>query len=126
MMGDFNDEPFNRSMTEYALSERLKKKVSYARNPSLYNLMWPVMAGGLGTYYHRSEPAVLDQFLVSRRMILTLSELKAVDDSVQVFFTDEMRKGRYQVPRRFGRPSKQMDEAGFSDHFPIAMKLIEK
>ena len=60
VMGDFNDEPFSRSMTEYSLSERLKKKVSYARNPKLFNLMWPVMTDGIGTHYHNNEPAVLD------------------------------------------------------------------
>ena len=45
VMGDFNDEPFNRSMTEYALSCRSLSKVTSkrARNPYLYNLMWPLM-----------------------------------------------------------------------------------
>ena len=123
VMGDFNDEPFDRSMTEYASSERLKKKVSYARNPKLLNLMWPVMGNAIGTHYYDNEPAVLDQFLVSRGMILTRSDLKAVDGSAQVFVTEEMKTGRYEAPRRFGRPSKELDEDGFSDHFPITMAI---
>jgi|TARA_B100002003_G_C13810663_1_gene399640 hypothetical protein len=58
-------------------------------------------------------------------MVLTRSELKAVDESVQVFTAQEMKKGRYNAPRRFGRPSKGVDEDGYSDHFPITMIIEE-
>jgi hypothetical protein len=33
--------------------------------------------------------------------------------------------GIYQEPRRFGSMGKSVDRAGFSDHFPIGMQIIE-
>jgi len=43
VMGDFNDEPFNRSLTDYALSVRSRNKVVLGRSPYLYNLMWQLI-----------------------------------------------------------------------------------
>jgi len=41
-MGDFNDEPFNRSLVEHALSERVERRVKSLRsgNPYLLSLKW--------------------------------------------------------------------------------------
>lgn len=66
MMGDFNDEPHNRSITEYALSTRSQLTVENAiKTPFLWNLSWPMMGRSVGTYYFENDPYVLDQFLVS-------------------------------------------------------------
>lgn len=47
VMGDFNDEPFNRSMQEYLLGSRDRNRVTRARTvPRMLNLMWPLMQGG--------------------------------------------------------------------------------
>ncbi|MGC8855776.1 MAG: hypothetical protein ACP5QU_03165 [Anaerolineae bacterium] len=49
-MGDFNDEPFNESITNYALAERTKSKVLRGRIPYFLNLMWPLLGQGLLTH----------------------------------------------------------------------------
>ncbi len=36
---DFNDDPYSRSLTDYALSTMSRTKMAYCRKPYLYNLM---------------------------------------------------------------------------------------
>ncbi len=123
LMGDFNDEPFNRSMREYLLGTRDRGKVRRARNPVVWNLMWPLMAGeNPGTYRHGSQWHMLDQFLANKAMCRSSSEVFVLPESVAIHRPDEM-VGRGGRPARFGRPSRRVDLDGYSDHFPITCVL---
>lgn len=126
LMGDFNDEPFNRSMQEYLLGTRDRESVASARSaPRVWNLMWPMMSDtNPGTHRFRSTWNMLDQFLVSRGMLLEASDVNLVSGSVEIFRPPEML-GTGSAPRRFGRPSATLDTQGFSDHFPITVRLKE-
>jgi len=127
VMGDFNDEPFNRSITHYALGLKDSSKVrsKRSRKPYLYNLMWPLQNDQSGTHYYDSW-GMLDQILVNRPLLRKESRLQLVSDSCQVFKPDELLKSG--KPRRFSRPSagKSYDPDGFSDHLPVTVQLIEK
>jgi len=125
IMGDFNDEPFNRSMTQYALSTRNRTKVKNSKTPRMYNLMWPVLGQSLGTYYYNNFPCLFDQFLLSKGFTIENAGFKAKVDSIRIEKFTGMYKGSYEVPRAFGRPSSSLDTQGFSDHFPISMVLQE-
>ena len=133
VMGDFNDEPFNRSLVEYGLSERIEKRVKSkrSRNPYLLNLMWPFMGQGLGTHYYAGLPGMLDQFLVNRPVLrddspftVDLGSVEILDYPEMVMTSGANRGG----PRRYGRPSESstFDKGGFSDHFPIGMVISER
>ena len=128
VMGDFNDEPFNRSLVEYALSERVERRVKSkrSRNPYLLNLSWDLIGQGEGTHVYDGTPGMLDQILVNRPVLRDDSPFEVDASTVQVLKFPEMT-GRSSVPRRFGRPSSAstFDETGFSDHFPIAVVLNE-
>jgi predicted extracellular nuclease len=129
VMGDFNDDPFSRSLTDYALSTNSTRKVINSRtSPRLYNLMLSEHAKGITSYYHQGFPFMFDQFLASKGMLKSTSQLKVQIESASVNNFDIMTTGSYKVPRRFGRPSKKSsyDEKGFSDHFPISVILEEK
>ncbi len=129
VMGDFNDEPFDRSLREYALSTQSRTKVTYARNPMLFNLMFPEWGRGVASHYFNNFPNMLDQFLVSRGLARLSADFRADPDSVAVFRPAEMvNDGRYPTPLRFGRPSKpsSFDRDGYSDHFPITLTLVER
>jgi hypothetical protein len=124
-MGDFNDEPFDHSLTDYALSERQAQKVRNAITPRLYNLMWPVLGAGIGTHYFDHHANVLDQFLVSKGLVTGKSGLQARPESVQVLrFPEMVSGGDYPDPVRFGR-GERVNPGGFSDHYPIAVTLDE-
>ena len=125
-MGDFNDEPFNRSLTEYALSTMQAAKVLNARSPRFFNLMWPLHGQRLGTHYFDNFANLLDQFLVSRPLLERRAPVRVDVESVRIeAFPEMVGRGDYPVPRRFGRPSSGFDPTGFSDHYPISVVLHE-
>lgn len=128
VMGDFNDTPYDRSLTEYALSTHSKNKVIYGRNPYLYNLMWEILGNRQGTYNFNSEPQCLDQFLVSKGILKQGGIFKLVQGNTKIELHDGTWTGRDKKPLRFSRPSikSEYDPNGYSDHFPISMVLEEK
>lgn len=124
-MGDFNDEPFNRSLVEHALSEQTRAKVTRARSPRFLNLMWPILGQRLGTHYYENRPNVLDQFLVSKGLLTGNSKIRVIRNSVEAIrFSKMVSSGTYPVPIRYGRKS-DINRDGFSDHYPIAIRLRE-
>jgi hypothetical protein len=124
-MGDFNDEPFNRSLVDYAQSHRLRARVTRARSPAFLNLMWSLLSQGMGTHYHDNIPAVLDQFLLAKGLVTGSSGIRAGLDSVEVLrFPEMVSSGAYPAPLRYGRGSS-LNPNGFSDHYPIACRLRE-
>jgi predicted extracellular nuclease len=123
-MGDFNDEPFNRSIMDYAISTNNSAQLKRARKPKFYNLMWPLLAKGIGTYYYGGTSSMLDQMMVSKGFLFRNSRLAIKQNSIKVEKIPDMAsRGK---PCRFGRPSKKKsyNENGFSDHFPISV-IIE-
>lgn len=125
-MGDFNDEPFSRSLVIYALSNRSKRKVLNAKNPKLLNFMWPLMGERVGTFYFDNYPNVLDQFLGNKNILKSKSPIKLLQDSVRILrFPEMVASGKYPKPIRFGGMGKPVNLDGFSDHFPISILLRE-
>jgi len=124
VMGDFNDEPFNRSITEYAKSTVSADRVLNAHSvPWLYNLMWEAIGSRAGTFYYSDAYNVLDQFMVSRGMLIDNAKLKVQQGSIRIEVFPEMSKNG--IPRKFGRPSEALDQEGYSDHFPISLVLVD-
>jgi predicted extracellular nuclease len=124
-MGDFNDEPFNRSMQDYLLGTRDPGRVKSSSLVRLLNLMWPLMQGDdSGTFLFSSTWNMLDQFLVSKEFIKIASKVKVVDGSIAIFKPQEM-KGPAGAAKKYGRPSKpaSFNQTGFSDHYPIVMRI---
>ena len=126
-LGDFNDEPFDLSLTDFALSSRSQTKVVNAHDWYFFNLMWPLVGKSLGTYYFENLPIVFDQFLANKNLIVTDSPMRVIPDSVEIIqFPDMVAAGDYPRPIPFGGMGKDVNENGFSDHFPIAVKVVEQ
>jgi hypothetical protein len=124
-MGDFNDEPFDRSMVEYACCERQRTKVTRATSARFLNLMWPLAGQGIGTHYYENTANLLDQFLASKSLLTGASGLSVLAETVEIIrFPAMVRTGIYPSPIRFGR-GDEMDPNGFADHFPIGVKIRE-
>ncbi|MEU4217319.1 endonuclease/exonuclease/phosphatase family protein [Actinoplanes sp. NPDC026623] len=126
VMGDFNDEPFDTSLVTHALSTRQRQRVIEADTPRLWNLMWPVAGIPEGSFYFNNEPNQLDQFLVNANMARPTSPLRVEADTVEVLhFPGTVDPGVYPKPRPFGGMGKPIDQTGFSDHFPIGVRVTE-
>jgi len=141
LMGDFNDDPFCRSITDYLLASKDLDKVEeevkassnheipaistyIKRQPALFNLSWPLLAQpDTGTIFFSSDSAntmnLFDQFMVSRGLCYGESGLKTRPESMRIFTTPEMAPGNKQRPKAFDKKTKK----GFSDHFPIEMTI---
>lgn len=124
VMGDFNDEPFNRAVADYALSVRSRDKVVYGRNPYLFNLMWPLMGKRISSYVYGGDPMMIDQFMVSKGIAKKSGKYNLNEDKVKIEVYEGMTSGRYHEPIRFGQ--KKPNLLGFSDHLPISFVLEEK
>lgn len=125
VMGDFNDDAFDRSVMDYALGVRDRAKVASKRSqkPYLYNLSWGLYGENRGTHYFDSW-GVLDQMMVNRPLARTDGNYRLIDASFDTFAPDFILKNK--KPRRFSRPAKKdYDEEGFSDHLPIIVKIKE-
>ena len=125
VMGDFNDEPFNRSIIEHALGTPDKDKVIQAKTaPRLYNLMWSFAVKARGTFYFDGFN-LLEQIMVSKGMLNSQGVFSIDLNSPQILEFEELKKNG--KPRKFGRPSatEGVDRQGYSDHYPIAVKTVE-
>jgi predicted extracellular nuclease len=121
-LGDFNDEPFNRSLQEYALSTHDRARVLGGRNPYLFNLMWPILSAGKGSHYYSGQWNVLDQIMVSRGILNGKSGWQ-LGGEAQIEAVSVMRYPRRIGPRRFGLSPSERDRDGFSDHYPVSVLL---
>ncbi|KAF0108035.1 MAG: endonuclease/exonuclease/phosphatase [Anaerolineaceae bacterium] len=124
-MGDFNDEPFDASLVDYALALRSLQQVLKGINPYFLNLMWPLMGQGIGTYYF-DGPIVFDQFLANKNLLAKDVPLRVVPGSVEILrFPEMVKKGAYPEPIPFGGMGKPVNQNGCSDHLPIQVTLVE-
>lgn len=140
LMGDFNDEPFSRSMLEYLqasrdtdhLEESIRKSAGKAlpslesylgKQAFLFNCMWPLLGRTeKGTYYHppaTNTMQILDQFIISRGLYFGLQGLKLDIGSVEVFQPSTMLSGAKKRPKKFEFNQAGIVSDGYSDHFPI-------
>lgn len=126
VMGDFNDEPADPSLVQYALSTRQRAKVAGGDSPRLWNLMWETLGAREGSFYFENFPYLLDQFLVNKTMATTAGPLSADPATVQLVRFDGMTStGTYPTPIPFGGMGNPINTNGYSDHLPISMLVTE-
>jgi hypothetical protein len=145
LMGDFNDEPFDRSILDYLKAanstDHLEEPIKASRGSSrehtptpasyfedqayLFNCMWPFLAQpDIGTLFYSGATNtmnVLDQLMISRGLYYGLQGLKFDCESVEIFRPDIMSSRQKQRPVAFDfdKTGKKAPR-GYSDHFPIS------
>jgi endonuclease/exonuclease/phosphatase family metal-dependent hydrolase len=129
VLGDFNDDPSDRSVREYLLAIRNRDRVAARRGgsnarPYLYNLSWHGMTDHFpGTFYYGSTPAgwhMLDQVMVARGMLTGQRGLRVDESSLAVFRPAWIRQGNRPKPYR-KRGGEWVE--GYSDHFPVTVTV---
>ena len=120
-MGDFNDGPYNKSMTKVLGAEGDKSKV---KKGGLYNPMYEMYENGLGTLAYRDAWDVFDQMIASEPLIRNdfsgwqLWKTRIFNKPFLI-----QRTGRY---RGYPLRNQLNGEPGYSDHFPVYMYLIKE
>lgn len=126
LIGDFNDEPFNTSMTTYLHGCRDASHVANSRHGLLYNPFWKSIScpigyqidGGAptptGTYRYRDDPLhkwrVFDQMLFARNFVST-GQWRLIEDETGVIRWPE-------IIEEIEKPDSKLD------HLPITAKLV--
>ena len=119
IMGDFNDEPFDKSLMEVLEAGPIVTKDSFG----LMNPFWEPAALGEGSYKFRGQWQMLDQIIFNNDL-LDDKGYQYIDGSAQVFNRSWLlqQEGRYA-----GYPSRTYagDQylGGFSDHLPVMLQL---
>ena len=120
IMGDFNDYPSSRSVSEVLGAKRVPDA---GISPSgLYNLM----AGKKGgTYRYRGEWGMLDQFIVSGTLLSPSFALRTGADKARLlafpFLLEEDEQYGGDTPFRTYKGMRY--HGGYSDHLPICLDI---
>ena len=120
IMGDFNDEPDNASISEVlqAYPAKIDPKIN---KPLLKNLAAELDKEGKGSYYYSYQKQwnMLDQIIISGNMLSTEASIKALSTSQQIFQAEWLiytsKSGDKSPSRTYGRTYY----GGYSDHFPV-------
>ncbi len=120
ILGDFNDEPDNKSMLE---TLGAAADVSNPQNGQLYNHSYALDAAGKGTYNYRGNWNCLDQMVVSGAFLNSPKGFRV--GAVGIFREDWMmfdhEKYGLTPSRTYGGPNYY---GGYSDHLPIYADLL--
>ncbi len=116
-MGDFNDYPNNKSMTEVMNCEP-------GAGQHLTNLTYKFHESGLGTYNYKGEWGMLDQFIVSDGLLNSQNGYSVTDSSTAIFKEDWLlyfpEDGEPTPSRTYGGSNYF---GGYSDHLPIRLTI---
>lgn len=126
IMGDFNDEPDNESLTTILLAEPVSQPLADAR---LYNLSIRLsQTSSIGTHKFRGNWEVLDQFIVSSGLLGATKGLTTREQNAHIFSAGFMMSEdkRNHSQRPFPTYSGPKYLGGFSDHLPVYLDIFMK
>ncbi|MGO2294065.1 MAG: endonuclease/exonuclease/phosphatase family protein [Psychroflexus halocasei] len=123
IMGDFNDGPYNKSITDYLNAKGKKRQV---KSNELYNPFDQLFKRGIGTIAWRDTWDLFDQIMVSKSLI-------SKDYSSYQMYKAGIYNANFlqkSEGRKKGYPFRSFDDGGFiggySDHFPVYIHLIKE
>lgn len=140
-LGDFNDDPFDPSVRFNALGWRERGDVERARSAKLYNLSWNYLRQDLtdhrgnprqvdGTLYYGNDGNLFDQILVARPLLdgagpFAVEDATAGIDAIPAMVSHRKGEGPFRFGLPKGNAAANVNEDGFSDHFPISVIVRE-
>jgi predicted extracellular nuclease len=138
-MGDMNDEPWDGAVQFNANATRERGDVERARSARFYNLAWTYTSRTVqdhqgtdkiidGTLYFGGDGNLFDQILVNPSLLNGDLHYQVDAASADIFTIPAMvdHQVRYG-PIRFGLPkgdaANNINQSGFSDHFPVIVTV---
>ncbi len=123
IMGDFNDAPFDNSISN-VLQAKPSKIAS--KHDNLINLFDDNdNLGFYGTLKHQHKWQIFDQIIISNDLFFDCKSLHYIDKSASIFhqdflFVDDEKYGGKKLFRTYIGPKYQ---GGYSDHLPVFIDL---
>ena len=127
VMGDLNDDPFNKSLTDYL---KAKAEIKDVDEDCMYNPWYNILKGGKGTLMYDGAWNLFDQIVMTPNAInrdgqKDYSSLKYW--KCQIFTRDYLfqNEGKYKgSPKRTHAGGVWLD--GYSDHLPTIIYLVKE
>lgn len=124
IMGDFNDEPNNKSMDSVL---RAKANEYDLNNGNLYNAMYELKQNNEGSHYYKGHFSMLDQIIISSSITNCTGTICYQKSSATIYKQPWMveAEGKYKgAPFRTFIGDKFV--GGYSDHLPVYIMLTLK
>ncbi len=124
IMGDLNDYPTNKSLTE---SLKARHDYENAKNKELYNLAYYLQeVKGLGSHKHDGMWGVLDQTIVSGALLLGEKGLKTSPANAHIFQADYLLEEDVNYTGKITNRTYigYKYHGGYSDHLPVFVDLF--
>lgn len=130
IVGDFNDEPNNISITEnlkaapFLCDTVNKNNLPVDNKTDLFNLAYKKYSEGDGSFFYRDNFNMLDQIIISRNLLLDI-DLKYECNSFEVYRPEFIvtHSGKFKGTP-FPTYGGKRYLGGYSDHFPVIAKFI--
>jgi endonuclease/exonuclease/phosphatase family metal-dependent hydrolase len=124
IMGDFNDEPSNKSMYQILQTQPVSQNIL---SQSLYNLFSNFeKKRNTGSYKYLGQWNMLDQIIVSGNLITGDRSIRALPHTACIFYRDFMLIDDKSYGGK--RPKKtyhgRKHEGGYSDHLPVLVDFV--
>lgn len=127
LMGDFNDEPNNKSITEALRAIPLYcDSLSNTSQNTIYNTSYKTKMDGIGSFKYREFWNLIDQVMVSSELVYGSGYVYDCG-SFEVLKPELMvtKSGNFKGAP-FPTYGGKRYLGGYSDHFPIEIRLIKK
>jgi len=121
IMGDFNDEPNNKSMHETLQAGTPAESLAFT------NLVYENFSKGEGTYYYKKNFNMLDHLILNNAFINKKKGFRPIMPEAYIFKPDTIcytnKNGDKSPGKTYGGKNYY---GGFSDHFPIYTYFYQK
>ncbi len=122
ILGDFNDEPSNKSI---AVGLKAMSPAMEISSNNLYGLLYPQFEKGEGSLYYKDWD-LFDQIIVSGNMLADKKGLHTSVNDAAIFKADYLL---FKNKTGESRPNRTMGDkyfGGYSDHLPVFVKFTVK
>lgn len=120
ILGDFNDEPSDKSITEGVKVLSPEQAIS---NNNLYGLLYPEFKKGEGSLFYKDWD-LFDQIIVSGNMLSNKKGLRTSVTDAGIFNAEYLL---FKSKNGEARPNRTMSSdkyfGGYSDHLPVYVKF---
>ena len=126
VMGDFNDEPDNISITDVLKARHNFDTITPGQ---LYNMAWYMKEKkGMGSLKYQGEWGLIDQIMVSSSLLMKENPIYTTPDNAKVFNADFLSEPdeAFIGTKPFRTFVGYKYNGGYSDHYPLYLDLFHK
>ena len=129
IVGDFNDEPTNISITENLKAAPILcdslNHINFAEDTKtdLFNLSYKKYSQGEGSFFYKDNFNMLDQIIISKNLLVG-NDIEYLCNSFEIYKPDFMvtHSGKFKGAP-FPTYGSRRYLGGYSDHFPVIAKF---